>query len=205
MTVTVILGLVLSFVVGLVGPLLRAHYQSAAKLGNIQSAASAMYQLQRDLRQTAASDVFACTTGTTPSCGPAPLSFDTTTNAIVFPTSYSTGRGQFALTPNTSTPNWTGVAVYWVDSKGGLHWAFDANPGPGFTPGSPGISPSAAAQAVTDATGSNGTVIANNVQKLFVAHPAAGTVSAEIQAQSTVNGFVNETTYQIKILTRNGS
>jgi len=68
LSVLFILGLVLSFVALIVGPLLRSQSETQAKVDTIQAAAMALYRVERDLRNTTITYVYACTTGPTPSC-----------------------------------------------------------------------------------------------------------------------------------------
>ena len=205
MTVMVILGLLMTMLIAVITPLMRSQNRTQAKLDTVQSAAVALYRVQRDLRQTYYKGTWACTTGSSASCSQ-PTSFGTTT-AIAFPTAYQNGIGQFQLQTGVSTagqPNWQGVMVYWIDPAGDLRWAFDSNP-TGFT--DEHVTSTTAAKAVTDATTGvlTGTEIAANVQQLAVAiNPAnPNIISLKMQAQSTENGSVNETTYRSDVLARN--
>jgi type II secretory pathway pseudopilin PulG len=207
MTVVVILGLLMTMLVAVIGPLMRSQSQSQAKLDTVQSAVSALYRIQRDLRQTYYLGTWACTTGSAATCSQ-PTTFGTT-SAIAFPTAYLNGSSQFQLQVGGSTPdqpNWQGVMVYWIDSTGDLKWAFDPTP-TGFTVGNEHISSTVAAAAVVDATTGvvTSTTIARNLQQLVAAVNPSNTniVSLQMQAQSTQNGNVNETTYRSDVLTRN--
>jgi prepilin-type N-terminal cleavage/methylation domain-containing protein len=204
--VVVVLGLLMTMLAAIFAPLMRSQSRSQAKLDTVQSAAAALYRIQRDLRQTDYLSTWACTTGSSASCSQ-PTTFGSTT-AIAFPTSYQNGTGQFQLQPNGSNvgqPNWQGIMVYWLDSSGDLHWAFDAPAGKSW-PGSSSVNATVAAQAVADATTGvvTGTEIAANFQQLAVAINPVQTniVSLKIQAQSTENGAVNETTYRSDVLAR---
>ena len=205
LTVMVILGLLMTTLVAVITPLMRSQNRTQAKLDTVQSAAVALYRIQRDLRQTYYDGTWACTTGSSASCSQ-PTSFGTTT-AIAFPTAYKNGNGQFQLqtgVSNTGQPNWQGVMVYWIDSAGDLRWAFDANP-TGFT--DEHVNSTTAAKAVADASTGvvTGTEIAANVQQLVVAIDVTrpNIISFQMQAQSTENNSVNETTYHSDVLARN--
>lgn len=205
MTVIVILGLLMTTLLGIMTPLLRSQNRTQAKLDTVQSAAVALYRLQRDLRQTYYDGTWACTTGAGASCTQ-PTSFGTAT-AIAFPTAYQHGTGQFQLqtgVSNAGQPNWQGVMVYWIDSSGDLLWAFDPNP-TGFT--DEHVTSATAAKAVADATTGvvTGTEIAANVRQLAVAIDVTrpNIISLQMQAKSTENNSVNETTYRSDVLARN--
>jgi len=205
LTVMVIVGLLMTMLVATITPLMRSQNRTQAKLDTVQSAAVALYRIQRDLRQTYYDGTWACTTGSSPSCSQ-PTTFGTTT-AIVFPTAYKNGINQFQLQKTGSTPgqpNWQGVMVYWIDSAGDLRWAFDSN-ATGFT--DEHVTSTTAAKAVADATTGvvTGTEIAANIQQLVVAIDLAkpNIISLKMQAQSTENGSVNKTTYRSDVLARN--
>ncbi|MDQ6824927.1 MAG: hypothetical protein M3007_05620 [Candidatus Eremiobacteraeota bacterium] len=201
----IILGLLMTMLVAVITPLIRSQSRSQAKLDTVQSAAAALYRIQRDLRQTYYVGTWACTTGSSASCSQ-PTTFGTT-SAIAFPTAYQNGTGQFQLQTGVSTPgqpNWQGVMVYWIDSAGALHWAFDPKP-TGFT--DEHVNSTTAAKAVVDATTGvvTSTAIAANVKQLAVAINLTkpNIISLQMQAQSTENGSVNKTTYRSDVLGRN--
>jgi type II secretory pathway pseudopilin PulG len=205
MTVMVIVGLLMTMIVAIILPMMRSQNRTQAKLDTVQSAAVALYRLQRDLRQTYYDGTWACTIGSSASCSQ-PTTFGTTT-AIAFPTAYKNGIGQFQLQTGVSTagqPNWQGVMVYWIDSAGDLRWAFDPTP-TGFT--DEHVNSTTAAKAVADATTGvvTGTEIAANVQQLAVAIDLTkpNMISLKMQAQSTENGSVNKTNYRSDVLARN--
>lgn len=206
LTVIVILGLLMTTLVAVITPLMRSQNRTQAKLDTVQSAAVALYRIQRDLRQTYYDGTWACTTGSSASCSQ-PTSFGTTT-AIAFPTAYQNGTGQFQLqaigSSNPGQPKWQGVMVYWIDAEGDLRWAFDANP-TGFT--DEHVTSATAAKAVADATTGvvTGTEITADVQQLAVAIDLTrpNIISLQMQAHGTENSSVNETTYRSDVLARN--
>lgn len=206
MTVVVILGLLMTMLIAVIAPMLRSQSRSQAKLDTVQTAAAALYRIQRDLRQTYFKSAWACTTSGSVSCSQ-PTTFGTTT-AIAFPTAYLNGTGQFqlvAIGPNAGQPDWQGVMVYWIDASGDLNWAFDT-PTTGFTVQNKGLNSAGAAQAVTAATTGavQKTEIAASIQQLEMAIDPTQTniISLQMQAQSTVNGAPNETTYRSDVLAR---
>jgi len=201
LSVLFVLGLVLGFVAVIVGPLLRSQSQTQAKVDTVQAAAMALYRIERDLRNTTSGSIFVCTTGATPSCS-APSTTLTATSAIVMPTAYQNGTGQFQFKSATGTPNWQGVAVYWTDARGNLDFAFDPPTSYGGAVGNTPTAPQAK-QAVIDVTASGGMQLARFVELLSLAVPASHQISFQMQAQSTVGNASNETTYQTDLETRN--
>ena len=206
MTVMAVLGLMMSMLVPIMAPMLRSQSRSQAKLDTVQTAATVLYRIQRDLRQTYYKSVYACTTGATATCSQ-PVAFGAT-SAIAFPTAYQNGTGQFQLQTagaNAGQPDWQGVMVYWIDGQGDLSWAFET-PASGFTTGSSGLTSAAAAQVVADASTGvvTGTELATNIQQLAAAVSTTQTnmVSLELVAQSTENGATNKTSYQSDIQAR---
>jgi len=202
LSVLFILGLVLSFVALIVGPLLRSQSETQAKVDTIQAAAMALYRVERDLRNTTITYVYACTTGPTPSCNIAPTTL-TATSAIVMSSAYQPGNGQFQFSTSTGKPTWQGAAVYWIDGGGNLNYAFDQPTSSGWTVGNTLTGPQAQ-QAVTDVMANGGMQLARFVQQMSVAVPNNGhQVSFQMQAQSTVGSASNETTYRTDLETRN--
>jgi hypothetical protein len=202
MVVVFVLGLLMSLMAAIIAPLMRSQARSLAKLDTVQSAAAALYRMQRDMRQTYYLSAFACTTGSSATCS-RPTTLSNATTAIAFPTAYQNGNGQFQTQPS-GYPAWSGFMVYWIDAAGDLNWAYDPSP-TGFVPNSHAQTAASAAAAVAAATTGavSGTEIAQNVQQLELAIPGAtNVISFQMQAQSTENGSVNETTYRSDILAR---
>jgi prepilin-type N-terminal cleavage/methylation domain-containing protein len=205
LSVMFVLALLMTLLVGVIGPLMRSESQSQAKLNTLLTPAQALYRIQRDLRQTYYLSTWSCTTGASATCSH-PTTFGTST-AIAFPTAYANGTGQFQLQTlsNAGKANWQGVMVYWINSAGDLSWAFD-DPS-GFSTGSNSVSSGVAAQAVIDAT--TGVVSSEEIATSFgqlavvVNANSPNIISLQIQAQSTVNDSTNETTYRSDVLTRN--
>src|SRR5579872_1829266 len=205
LVVAVILGMLMTLLVSSTLPILRAQSRGQAKLDTMQSAAVALYRIQRDLRQTYYLSAYACTTGTAAVCSQ-PASFASTT-AVAFPTAYANGNGQFQIQtagPGAGQPNWQGVMVYWIDSSNALNWGFERPLG--FVTGSSALSSTVAATAVADltsgATAGNATAI--RLQQLALALNPGSTniVSLSMQAIGVENGSTNSATYRTDILTR---
>lgn len=197
LSIVVVLGLVLTLIAAIIGPLLRSQNQTQAKVDTVQAAAMALYRVERDLRNTELTSIYACTTTGTPTCTqPTAL---TATSAIVVATAYQQGTGAFQFDASDGKPDWQGATVYWIDSSGNLKVAFDGTVG---TPGSP-VNSTQAAQAVSDEL-TKGFTIARFVQQMSLGIPLTGNVANfQMQAQSTVSGTLNETTYQTDIEPRN--
>jgi type II secretory pathway pseudopilin PulG len=201
LSVIFLLGLLMSAIVLILGPLLRAQHQTQAKVDTVQAAAMALYRVQRDLRNTDALGIFVCTTGSSPSCT-SPFATITPTSAIVITTAYANGTGPFQFDATSGTPVWQGATVYWVDSEGNLDVAFDWPSG--FVRGASTITSTQAAAAVRDVTTAGGMQLARFVERLALAEPPAShIVSLQLQAQSTDGEATNETAYQTDLETRN--
>ena len=195
------LSLVMTAIAAIIGPTLAAQNRTQAKVDTVQAAAMALYRMERDLRNTDAGSIYACTTGTTPTCAP-PATTLTPTEAIVVVTAYANGGGQFQL-KSSGAPNWQGADVYWIDPAGNLTFAFDPLTGTSYTPGTL-LSQTDAQKAVTDAVANGGKQLARWIQQMSIAEPGnVHQLSLLIQTRSTVGGASNETTYQTDLETRN--
>jgi len=203
--VSVIFSLLLTTLVSATLPILRAQSRNQAKVDTLQSSAVQFYRLQRDLRQSYYLSVYACSTSGTPSCSQ-PSDFSSTYSALVFPTAYANGNGQFQLSSGGSAsgqPNWQGVTVYWIDGSATLHRSFDVPTG--FTTGSVALSPSTAAQAVSDVmAASNPGALGVSAQWFALDLTASNTnlLAVEMSATGNEGGSSNETTYASQVLTR---
>jgi len=193
------MALIMSAVALVIGPLMRSQSQTQAKVDTVQAADMALYRMERDLRNAGSSQVWACTTGATPNCQP-PTATVTTTSAIVLASAYLNGTGPFQLL-STGKPKWQGATVYWVDAAGNLDVAF--NSPATFIKGS-NMSNLQAAQAVTNVQAAGGMQLARFVETLAIAESAGSPeLTLQMQAQSTVNGALNETTYLTEVHARN--
>ena len=200
LSVVFVLALITTAIALIMGPLLRSQSQTQAKVDTVQAADMALYRIERDLRNTDSGSIYACTTGASPTCTTPPTTL-TATSAIVMPSAYHSGTGQFQLQAASGSPKWQGATVYWVDSKGNIDVAFDTPVG--YVQGST-LSASDAANAVKDVTASGGMQLARFVEQLSLAVPGVGNrVDFQLQAKSTVNGALNETTYHTHVETRN--
>ena len=205
LTVTVILGLLSTFVVLIIAPLLNAPNAQQAKIDTVQTGALALYALQRDVRQGQVNGVYVCTypaptTCTNPSTAP--------TLAAVHVVAILTARqngNQFAKWSNTGQPNWQGFQVYWLAPDATGNGTFDLDYAFSVSGVQPGAAAASADTAVNSALQSaSPTVIAHNLLTLQVdADSVSKMVGFNVQAQSTVDSKVNETSYQGDSFARN--
>ncbi len=202
LSVVVVLGLIMSSIALIIGPLLRSQHQTQAKVDTVQAAAMALYRLERDIRNTSISSIWVCTTDASPACTQATtLSSLTTAGAIVMPSAYANGTGQFQLQGN-GKPKWQGATVYWVDAAGDLEVGFNA---PSTYSIGNALTATDAQNAVLNVTASGGMHLARFTQKLALAVPSSSQniVLLQLQARSTIGEASNETTYQTHLETRN--
>ena len=122
MVVALILGLMLTAVAGAMAPLFSAPDRAQAKTDSLGTAASGLYLMERDLRESDVSGVFACV-GQPAKCGDGSLSVGD--SAIVLPTALASGDlgAQFMTSdasPDAGYPDWKGFIVYWQAAPGGF-------------------------------------------------------------------------------------
>ena len=201
-SVMFLLAMISTAVAFIIAPLMRSQNRTQAKVDTVQTADMALYRVERDLRNTNSGLIFSCTTGSPPSCQQPPTAL-AATQAIVMPSAYTNGVGQFQLISASGKPKWLGATVYWVDAQGNIKFGFDQPSG--YVQGS-NLTATQAQTAVTDVQAAGGTVLARSVQQMSLAVPGAGhghQVLFQLQAQSTINGSPNETTYTTDVATRN--
>jgi type II secretory pathway pseudopilin PulG len=110
LTVVVIVGLILSVVAMIVPLLLKAPPQVQAQVDSVDSAALALYRVQRDVRQSDTKGIFNCTIAPTVSCAQ-PQGQPTTTPALLVATANPNGQFQ---SDKYGNPNWQGFIVFWL-------------------------------------------------------------------------------------------
>jgi hypothetical protein len=121
--VALILGMMLTAIAGAMVPMFAAPDRAQAKSDSLGSAASGMYLIERDLRESDAGGVFACV-GLPAECGDGSL--DVGDSAIAMPTALASGDlGAPFMTiaspaPNAGRPDWKGFIVYWQATPGGF-------------------------------------------------------------------------------------
>ncbi|HXN08327.1 MAG TPA: hypothetical protein VN860_01560, partial [Candidatus Acidoferrales bacterium] len=112
LTVTVIIGMLLSAMVVIVPLLVKAPLQMQSQVDTVNTAAIALYKMRRDFSQGDTNGVMVCKTTPVVSCSTPPSS-TTSTQALVVVTD-DFGTGKFNVDPITGYPVWTGVYVYWL-------------------------------------------------------------------------------------------
>jgi hypothetical protein len=210
LTAIVVLGLLLSFAVVLVAPVLRAPTRLQSKVDTLQSVASGFYRLQRDVRTSDIGGDYACTTTGTITCTQSYGTL-TSTPALAIVTALSSSN-QFLYNTTTSSssvglPIWQGVMVYWVGSvsSGGsaLNRAYVAFASPIQSPAEP--TASQVQTAVATAVGSSSTFEAvPNVSQLQVDFNSANhVIGLKVVSTGTHSGETNETSYESDTYARN--
>lgn len=118
LVVSVILGLMLLAVAGAMPALLSAPASAQAKADSITPASAGLYLFERDLRESDANGVFACT-GWPASCGSGSL--ETPDTAVVIATAADSSNlgAQFQVQQSGGQPAWQGFVVYWQRAAGG--------------------------------------------------------------------------------------
>jgi hypothetical protein len=111
LTVTVIIGMLLSAMVVIVPLLAKAPLQMQSQVDTVNTAAIALYKMRRDFSQGDTSGVLSCTITPVVSCSPPPGAA-TSTQALVVVTD-DNGTGVFTIDPN-GYPKWSGIYVYWL-------------------------------------------------------------------------------------------
>jgi len=200
-----VFGLLSTFVVIILAPLMSAPNIQQAKIDTVQTGSAALYRLQRDIREGQVNGVYTCSYPA-PSICVTPSAAPTLGSVQVLAILTARANGNdYSVLSNTGWPAWQGFQVYWLAPDGSgngtynLMYAFHQS---GFQPGSPA---SGADTAVTAALQSNSaTTIARNILSLNVDQDAnSKTIGLSVSVQSTVSGKVNETTYQGDSFARN--
>jgi len=198
--VVFIVGLVMTPIALIMGPLMNAQNRTQAKVDTVQGAAVALYRIERDLRNTNLGSIYACTTTGAPICA-VPASTLGSTDALVIVSAYRNGTGQFITQSSSGKPYWQGADIYWVDANGVLNFAFVV---PALYTQGNLLSAADARTAVADVLTTGGTGIAQPVEQMSIAVPNVGhKVSFQLKIQSTIGTAINETTYQTDLETRN--
>jgi hypothetical protein len=201
-----VLALISTFVVIIMLPLMSAPNIQQAKIDTVQTGSMALYRLQRDIREGQVNGVYACsypgpsiclTPSTAPTLG--------SVQALAILTARLNGN-DYSVLSNTGWPSWQGFQVYWLVPDGSANGTYNLmyafHQSNGFLPGSLA---SGADTAVTAALQSNSaTTVARNILSLNIDQDAnSKTIGASVSVQSTVDGKVNETTYQGDSFARN--
>ena len=112
LTVTVIIGMLLSAMVVIVPLLVKSPLQMQSQVDTVNTAAIALYKIRRDFSQGDTNGVLVCSITPTVTCS-TPPSTATSTQALVVVTD-DNGTGVFGVDPKTGYPAWSGVYIYWL-------------------------------------------------------------------------------------------
>jgi hypothetical protein len=111
LTVTVIIGMLLSAMVVIVPVLAKAPLQMQSQVDNVNTAAIALYKIRRDFAEGNTNGVMGCSTTPVVSCstlGATPISVQ----ALVVATAED-ASGTFKVDP-LGNPKWQGFHIYWL-------------------------------------------------------------------------------------------
>jgi hypothetical protein len=129
LVVIVIVAMLLTAVAGAMTPLLRAPNAVQAKYDTLVPATTGLFVLERDIRQSDANGVFACTIHPI-ACGTGASSDKTAAVAVATAVSSGDLGAQFITDTTYGTPVWQGYIVYWRSDTGGtLYRAYVGEPG----------------------------------------------------------------------------
>ena len=112
LTVTVIIGMLLSAMVVIVPLLVKSPLQMQSQVDTVNTAAIALYKIRRDFSQGDTNGVLVCSITPTVSCS-TPPSTATSTQALAVVTD-DNGAGVFNVDPITGYPAWSGIYIYWL-------------------------------------------------------------------------------------------
>jgi hypothetical protein len=204
LTVSVIMGMVSSFVVLIIAPLFNASNAETAKVDTIQAAAKAFYRMQRDLHASTATGVYVCTYPAPSTCSAPSTTTLTDAKVIAIITPRKNGNGQ-VMFDATGAPQYQGYQVYWLtpDAQGTatLSYAFnDPTAGsinPGFT--------QTADAAVNNALAGAPTFLAQSISDLQLGNfsSTSRTIGLKMLAKSVEGSSQNETSFESDTATRN--
>lgn len=202
LVVAVILGMMLTAIVGAIAPLFGAPDRAQAKSDSVEPAAAGLYLMERDIRQSDANGVFACA-GQPLACGDGALNQAQGAVAVLTAESSSSFGSQFSLA-NDGSPAWEGFVVYWQSAPGQplyRSWEHVSVP----TQASRAVLQGLAAQAVVLAWGDPSPVLAmHNIDTLSaLVTTASSDVSLHIVAMGSVGSHTNTTTIDTDIFARN--
>jgi prepilin-type N-terminal cleavage/methylation domain-containing protein len=112
LTVTVIIGMLLSAMVVIVPLLAKAPMQMQSQVDQVNTAALALYKIRRDFSEGDTSGLMACSTSPVVSCAPAAAGMPAV-QALAVATAED-GSGAFQVDKVTGNPNWQGFYMYWL-------------------------------------------------------------------------------------------
>ena len=221
LVVAVIISMLLAAVAAAMGPLFSAAGDAQVKTDTLGPATTGLYVLERDIRQSDANGVFACTDQPA-MCGDGTSSGGI--SAIAIATALGSGEpGAWFMTQGGS-PDWQGYLVYWMPDSGGVVYrAYEPVPGLAALINTPQpdraalrILAQAAVAAAVDGSALGGagstnfrTSRSSAVAMRYVAsisasvNAAAGDVSLQVITASSGGGHGNSSTFNTDVVTRN--
>lgn len=189
--------LMLAAIGAIAGPILSGPSAGSAKSDTVASAAYGLDEIERDIRQSDVSGVFACTVAVTVTCSQ-PTSL-TTTGYIAVLSAYDSA-GVFQANSNGSA-SWQGFVVYSNPTSSGFLYRYYA---PWQTPPSSYQSGAAAAVAAADSLPSGTTVTMPNLQSMSIGESStSGELSLQFSTASGSGSTSNSTSYSTTVLARN--
>ena len=190
-----IVALLFSAIGALVGPIVDAHGQESAKSDTVTSAAYGFDTMERDMRQSDPSDIWACTVSVVVTCSqPSAL---TTTQYLAVKTA-DNSSGTFQMDTTNDVPQWQGWVVYSRPVGSSIIYRTFVSSG---TFGQPGAQ-SAVSTASLLPTGTTVAIPAAQSMAIDV-NAAASLVDFQLVAAGTGGDASNTTRYSTSILVRN--
>jgi len=113
LTVTVILGILMSALAVVVPAMLHAPAQMQAQVDQVNTAAIALYKIRRDFSEGDTSGVMGCQTSPVVTCSAVGTGL-TNVQAMAVITAENP-PGTFNVDPQTGYPSWQGFYVYWLE------------------------------------------------------------------------------------------
>ncbi len=202
LTCVVIFGLLSTLGTLVIAPLLSQPSRQQAKVDTVQAATRAMYRIERDIRMSDPSAVYACTYPAPTTCNAIAPGVLTSTQVFVIASPRLNGTGQ-AKWDSNGAPVWQGFNVYWLvsDGKGGYNLMYvftTATVQPGTFLGSDNKSVNDAISVDTPE------LLATGVTELKTFMDSnSSTVGFKFTAQATVDGHTNETNFESNTEARN--
>lgn len=202
----VIMGLVSGFVALIFGPLLSAPGKHQAKVDTIQSAARALYRMQRDIRMTNEFGVFSCQNDSSaPACA-TPSTTLTASPVVAVITPLLSGNGAEQLDSTSGGPTWTGYQVYWINSSNQLMYSFGSTSGLSSGIDHPESAASANAAVIAALTNSSAQLIAENVAGIGLSEVSSNKlriVGLKLTTTATESGRTNTASLESDTVARN--
>jgi hypothetical protein len=207
LTVTVIIGMLLSAMVVIVPLLVKAPLQMQSQVDNVNTAAIALYKMRRDFAEGDTNGVMGCTTAPVV-CSTEPAK-PVGVQALVVATAED-ATGAFKIDP-LGNPQWQGFHVYWLvpDASGVSYDLMRAwEPASIWTSGltvPTGVSPAVAATAVTAAMAiSPPPVLTNYISSMSLGTSgASSTINFELVAGTSSGADQTQTNFQSDTYARN--